>query len=764
MDAKLYAALTDRLETSPLLDSARAEVRSALGTPPATSDDAGLFAPREVFLTRITVEGFRGIGPEAALDIPLGPGLTVVVGRNGSGKSSFAEALELVMTGTTKRWDGKIKVWSDTWQCLHHDGPTRIAAELQISGQPEPVVLDQTWDPGAPYTDATGREQAAATLAEYSWDEALSAFRPFLAYAELASMFDKLTSFYAALSPILGLEDLDTSVQSLSASRLEVEKLGKTAKDDAKILAGRLDRSDPRQEQLAELLSVRTVSLKEIRAHLAANPPGVGVPGDEAVALRRVANTPIPSDDDLRAAHTALADARQRQTELASTDSARALAIAELLTAALALRDPERLAEDCPVCGTTDVLTSDWVDRATQESAQLRAEASALADAEGVTRRADGTWRSLAAAFDPDAPLDAILAAAASKRAEADAARTQLAAEDATWAGVIESANAWLERASDAADAAPRLTALKDAEKWLKSVADEVRNERLAPIRDQAIANWEALRHASSVELRDIALKTVGKARQASFEVRADGEDASALGVMSQGELLALSVSVFLPRAGLDESPFRFAVIDDPVQSMDPAKVDGLARVLADAAQTRQIVVFTHDDRLPDAIRRLKLGATVLQVHRRSGSRVAVDLLRSPIRRHLDDAKTMAKSERVPQDVKQRVVPTLCRNAFEAACAELYRRRAAHDGVPVQEADERLRDARSLRDQAALALLDDPDAHAELSGELRKRGGADAPALVTTLNAGAHGEYTGSLLELRERTQNVVVSLMQSPS
>lgn len=88
---------------------------------------------------------------------------------------------------------------------------------------------------------------------------------------------------------------------------------------------------------------------------------------------------------------------------------------------------------------------------------------------------------------------------------------------------------------------------------------------------------------------------------------------------MSQG-LLALSVSVFLPRAGLDESPFRFSVIDDPVQSMDPAKVDGLARVLADAAATRQVVVFTHDDRLPEAVRRLKLPATVLQVTRRSRS------------------------------------------------------------------------------------------------------------------------------------------------
>ena len=49
----------------------------------------------------------------------------------------------------------------------------------------------------------------------------------------------------------------------------------------------------------------------------------------------------------------------------------------------------------------------------------------------------------------------------------------------------------------------------------------------------------------------------------------------AALGVMSQGELHSLALSLFIPRATLPESPFRLIVIDDPVQSMDPARVDG---------------------------------------------------------------------------------------------------------------------------------------------------------------------------------------------
>ena len=44
------------------------------------------------YLTSLAVEGFRGIGARQTLALTPGPGLTIVVGRNGSGKSSFAEA------------------------------------------------------------------------------------------------------------------------------------------------------------------------------------------------------------------------------------------------------------------------------------------------------------------------------------------------------------------------------------------------------------------------------------------------------------------------------------------------------------------------------------------------------------------------------------------------------------------------------------------------------------------------------------------------
>jgi hypothetical protein len=53
---------------------------------------------------------------------------------------------------------------------------------------------------------------------------------------------------------------------------------------------------------------------------------------------------------------------------------------------------------------------------------------------------------------------------------------------------------------------------------------------------------------------------------------------------------------------------------------MDSARVDGLARVLELVAKKRQVVIFTHDDRLPEAIRRLQIEARIVEVLRRDGS------------------------------------------------------------------------------------------------------------------------------------------------
>jgi len=126
------------------------------------------------------------------------------------------------------------------------------------------------------------------------------------------------------------------------------------------------------------------------------------------------------------------------------------------------------------------------------------------------------------------------------------------------------------------------------------------------------------------------------------LKVTVDGQEGAALGVMSQGELHSLALSLFIPRATLPESPFRFVVIDDPVQSMDPARVDGLPRILEAASQDRQVVLFTHDDRLHESVRRLGIAAIAIEITRREGSVVEPRRSKDPVSRYIEDAMAPA--------------------------------------------------------------------------------------------------------------------------
>jgi hypothetical protein len=188
------------------------------------------------------------------------------------------------------------------------------------------------------------------------------------------------------------------------------------------------------------------------------------------------------------------------------------------------------------------------------------------------------------------------------------------------WQPVAFDLVAWVRQARKSRDAAVRLADLRKAIEWLRKIGSQVRNARLAPFAKASAQVWETLRQESNVELGPITLAGAGPQRRVALDVTVDGAPGAALSVMSQGELHALGLALFLPRATSAESPFGFVVIDDPVQSMDPATVDGLARVLSSAAASRQVVVFTHDDRLPAALRQLQLPAAVWAVTRRERS------------------------------------------------------------------------------------------------------------------------------------------------
>ena len=114
----------------------------------------------------------------------------------------------------------------------------------------------------------------------------------------------------------------------------------------------------------------------------------------------------------------------------------------------------------------------------------------------------------------------------------------------------------------------------------------------------------------------------------------------------------------------------------------------------------------------------------MLHVDRRARSTVDVRVSRSPVQRYLDDARGYAKPGRVPPEVQARVVPVFCRSAVEAAAANIVRRRAVESGASLEEADEQLTEARTLRETLALALFGDAGRQGEVGRDpqaLRRR-------------------------------------------
>jgi hypothetical protein len=320
-----------------------------------------------------------------------------------------------------------------------------------------------------------------------------------------------------------------------------------------------------------------------------------------------------------------------------------------------------------------------------------------------------------------------------------DAAAAELAKREDRWRPLAVQLASWVPIAREAVGGNAAIPAIKSAEKWLKDTAGDLRDERFAPIADRAQAICDDLLRGSNVKVAQIHLTGASSARRVDLDVTVDGVATAALGVMSQGELNALALSLFIPRATLEESPFRFIVIDDPVQSMDPARVDGLSRVLQKAAAARQVIVFTHDDRLAETVRRLAIPATIIEVARRENSAVEVRRALDPVSRYLADAFAVAKTAGLPAQAAQRVIPGLCRFAVEAACMEAVRRRRLGKGENYAAVEELLAEAsHGLTKLAALTLFDDPDRGGDVLGALRKAE-PGFPDTFQTLNRGAHG-------------------------
>jgi energy-coupling factor transporter ATP-binding protein EcfA2 len=769
-----------------------AELAGSASAPRAAAARASP-TPAGAFLQSIAVEGFRGIGPAQTLELRPGPGLTLVVGRNGSGKSSFAEALEVLLTGDSLRWKERAAVWREGWRNLHHPEAS-LTATFLVEGERGRCVVRRRWEPGAVFEAAEASAQLhgkpKSDLGSLGWTAALRTHRPFLSYNELGSLLDEGPSkLYDALSSILGLEDLVEAQRALQEARRSREKaLKDTTEARGRLLERLVEVDDDRARRVAAALDGKEWDFGAVEEVLtSAASPAAGAA--EVDVLRGLASLEPPEP-----ARVAAVVAEMRATAAAlqsakGTAAAKSREVAGLLD--LALRYHAAHGDgDCPVCGRKGALDKPWSARQKAAAARLHKaarEADAIHErAEAARRQWEGVvtlkgdaltraaglgldltefvaaldlWIKAASIADLGELADHVESASGPLREAIvglrEMARAELGRKEDAWRPVAVEVATWLAGARQAVRGAGDLKRLKPAEAWLKKAAAGIRDDRFAPIAEKAARIWEYLRQQSHVELGRIQLTGEGTRRRVALDVTIDGIGGAALGVMSQGELHSLALSLFVPRATLPESPFRFIVIDDPVQSMDPARVDGLARVLESASTNRQVLVFTHDDRLPEAVRRLDIAAEIVEVTRRDASVVELRRALDPVGRYLEDAFAVASTADLPSSAAARVVPGLCGLALEAGCMEVVRRRRLTRGEPHAQVERALSEAGDLRRLAALAVFDDVERAGDVLPHLDHEVGPEAASTLRQCHEGAGEVQAEAAVDLVRRASKL---------
>ncbi|TRV80125.1 AAA family ATPase [Streptomyces sp. 130] len=763
--ASLRALLLTRLDDSGLVPEVRQLLRDLL---PEERAGGGSGRADPVQLRSITAGGWRGIGPRTTLELPPGPGLVVVAGANGSGKSSFAEAAETAITGLNSRWEGRrAGDWQKGWRNLHSPDVTpEVAVELAVGERGEAVTVRRTWF-GAKVTEARtrveGADRSERKLEEVIDPAALDLSRPFLPYSELGSMINgTLGGLHDAFFKLLGLEllaEYDGRVKDAASESDQVIKRadGLTAELITELAA--LD--DPRAREAVQALSGSTRDLARVRALLEGRDPAT----DSGPArLRRYAGLDELDLREVGAAVERLRDAAAHAEQARYGRADEALRLAALLEAAVEQQRRSRTA-DCPVCGAEQRLDRAWAERTRAEVERLRTEAEDAAAAQQKTaeavRAAHGlvqpvpvwlrgessafasVWQEWAQCRDVTHPREladriertATALHEACRQMREDAAR-RLAEHDGLWQPTAVRLAEWLGAEEAAAAARERRKHARKARAWLRPIIDELRDERLRPFAEQSQEVWRQLCEHSSVTLGSVTLAGTPKRGKIELDVSVDEMSAPAYSVMSQGELHSLALSLFLPRATHAASPFGFLVIDDPVQSMDPEKVEGLARVLDACARDRQVIVFTHDTRLQQAIAHLGIKATVLRVTRQTDSVVGVETLSDPVDQALAEARAVSLDPYLPQDVADHVLPAMCRVAVEAACLETARRRLRDDqGLSLRAVEERIGALERTKTYVSLALLGDARQPAREALERIHPGGW---ALIEAFNSGSH--------------------------
>ena len=597
-----------------ILDSADSERRGMSG-------NAAL--PKAAYISQLAVAGFRGIGPRADLNVSPHPGLTIVYGANGSGKSSFAEALDVLFTGTTGRFAGRGVEWRSAQTNVHRPETGYVSATFALGTHEtdlEPLVRSWT-DDG--YLTGAWDKTPIEEMRAIGWLNALDEFKPVLGYAELGPLLDEDAFGEAA----------DSSL------------------------------ADQRETALARHIRLRTgigsdPLISSIQEAAQSSSIAIGQPFLQELSVwyrlwlsRSTAGRTIrfPTNDGF-----AVTVARREKTALGK--------LAPL--SGQSLPHPRNL---------------NWGAFFDSMERQSRKNPNS----NPLLRLRPG---------DPKTPNRFVQYMVVPLL---DLCRDFIADEHRSIDTPPATTPGWTSR----------------TQVYYETLIEAIYRVRLEALSEQVGDVWRRIRPGSSVQFHGIALRRVSQTDQspvfrASLDLALDNVRGVERGVLSQGELHSMALSVFLPTMMRPESPFGFAVIDDPVQVMDEHAVDGLAEVLGKAAKDLQLIVFTHDKRLLEALHWQGIKHTQINVTRAEESVVTCEPVSDPVSQRIADARMLAEEAVADGEFRHRRNATYqCRRAIEAACLRAVRGKFARQGFSHQQIESKVEVALRNKDTTTLRLL-----------------------------------------------------------
>lgn len=601
----------------------------------SSGDETNWLDPSRIWrIERLSIYNYRGVLNEDPLVLVFDPtpGITVLHGLNGAGKSSISDAVDLALSGKTPTVTGGSAGKAALWDPVHlarGSSSARVEVTLSSGGDRLIVatVLGETGGVESHEARLESPNGIETIILGQSWHQALASHQPVFAYASLerrVQLSKDLATYIEGLLALGGsFNAIEETITLRGNASTEALKRWRATRDAAMRALSEIDDERSAASKAKPLDPVSEPTISEDRDAWLRD-AGLMESGSNYASL--------PSDASERLVKAAT-DVRSSigEFEKAGADAEQFLSgtLEKLHSDA---KDRHLQDGKCPVCATPD---SSWLTKL-GETVRQNQHLASLGTKVGDDTKALGaaTHELLSAALgigiqaemaDPINALSStgqilldkfnvtretgiatqhsVLTATAELSAwicsqgARDLVKEAVARTDGTkqWRiararAVEDFATVWEEDGASAAES-PLWSATS---KRVVELRNELRKRRSVSLEGKAGARVKELLSDAELQLKSIRVL----ASKASMELVDQNGNRVDLGMLSAGQRNAVLLAPLL--ASVDAGPFGFLILDDPVHAFDELRIDRLASSLSKLAETRRVIVLTHDDRLKE--------------------------------------------------------------------------------------------------------------------------------------------------------------------